>query len=70
MSLLVVIILGSPLNNFKATVPNTCTHHIQKIFIIYIFSLVAFTPPPVGGVRMATCTLCRVITTDYLYNTM
>ncbi len=25
---------------------------------------------PVGGGRMATYTLCRLITTDYLYNTM
>ena len=24
----------------------------------------------VPGGRMATCTLCRLITTDYLYNTM
>ena len=25
---------------------------------------------PVRGSRMATCTLCRLITIDYLYNTM
>ena len=67
MSLLkIVIILGSPLNNFKATVPNTS--HSKDIY--FIFSLVAFTPPPVGGGRMATYTLCILITTDYLYNTM
>ena len=46
MSLLVVIILVSPLNNFKATVPNT-THSKDIYYIYFHLLLVAFTPPPV-----------------------
>ncbi len=41
MSLLVVIILGSSLNNFKATVPNTS--HSKDIYYVY-FHLLPFLP--------------------------
>ena len=37
MSLLVVIILVSPLNNFKATVPNTS--HSKDIYYVYFHLL-------------------------------
>ena len=59
---------------------NSCMFIIMIIIMTYrgclstntyiFYFVIQFDHLPVGGGRMATYTLCRLITIDYLYNTM